>query len=135
MNGASASTVVATISTSPVTHRKMASGVSQRLSESLFHSPRANCAMDPNVLPNTISPRRVLPRVLITRPPHFVRSCFCDCRGALHHASPFGDQNIDLATQECRVPFNHAIDNWFPRQIERCVEQHRYPGAPPVGFQ
>src|SRR5438128_3212754 len=69
MNGASASTVVATMSSSPVMHRKMASGVSQRLSESLCHNPRANCAMDPNVLANTINPRRVLPRVLITQPP------------------------------------------------------------------
>src|SRR5437016_12130091 len=69
MNGASTSTVVATISSSPVTHRKMASGVSQRLSESLCHNPCANCAIDPNVLPNTINPRRVLLRVLITQPP------------------------------------------------------------------
>src|SRR5256885_16471466 len=69
MNGASASTAVANVSSSPVIHRKTASGVSQRLSESLCHNPRANCAIDPNVLPNTISPRRVLPRVLITQPP------------------------------------------------------------------
>src|SRR4029077_13974648 len=69
MNGASASTAVATMSSSPVIHRKTASGVSQRLSESLCHNPRANCAIDPKVLPNTISPRRVLPRVLITQPP------------------------------------------------------------------
>src|SRR3981081_4738896 len=69
MNGASASTAVANMSKSPVIHRKTASGVSQRLSESLCHNPRANCAIDPNVLPNTISPRRVLPRVLITQPP------------------------------------------------------------------
>src|SRR6266567_456868 len=69
MNGASASTVVATMSSSPVMHRKMASGVSHRLSESLCHNPCANCAIDPNVLPNTISPRRVLLRVLITQPP------------------------------------------------------------------
>src|SRR5580693_2857201 len=57
------------MSSSPVIHRKMARGVSQRLSESLCHNPRANCAIDPNVLPNTISLRRVLPRVLITQPP------------------------------------------------------------------
>src|SRR5258708_23169391 len=69
MNGASASTVVATMSSSPVIHRKTANGVSQRLSDSLCHNPRASCAIDPNVLPNTISPRRVLPRVLITQPP------------------------------------------------------------------
>src|SRR5882724_8717763 len=69
MNGDSASTVVATMRSSPVTHRKTASGASQRLSESLCHNPRTNCAIDPNVLPNTISPRLVLPRVLITQPP------------------------------------------------------------------
>src|SRR5260370_13320435 len=69
MHGASASTVVATMSSSPVIHRKTASGVSPRLSDSLSHNPRASCAIDPNVLPNTISPRRVLPRVLITQPP------------------------------------------------------------------
>src|SRR6266550_1085646 len=75
MNGASASTVVATIRSSPVTHRKIASGVSQRLSESLCHNPCANCAIDPNVLPNTISPRLVLPRVLITQPPFLPLFC------------------------------------------------------------
>src|SRR5882672_5552546 len=69
MNGASASTAVANMSSSPVMHRKTASGMSQRLPESLCHNPRASCAVDPNVLPNTISPRRVLPRVLITQPP------------------------------------------------------------------
>src|SRR5215469_7137564 len=72
MNGASASTVVATISSSPVTHRKIARGVSHRLSEPLCHNPFASCAMDPNVLPNTISPRLVLPRVLITQLPPLV---------------------------------------------------------------
>src|SRR6266567_8051717 len=68
MNGANASTAVALMRNSPVTHRKMASGVSQRFSESLRHKPCASCAIDPNVLPNTMSPRRVLPRVLITQP-------------------------------------------------------------------
>src|SRR5262245_22651409 len=72
MNGASASTVVATRSSTPVTHRKIASGASQRLSEPLCHNPRANCAIDPKVLPNTISPRLVLPRVLITQLPPLV---------------------------------------------------------------
>src|SRR6058998_1005969 len=69
MNGASASTAVANVSSSPVIHRKTASGVSQRLSESLCHNPRTNSAIDPNVLPNTISPRLVLLRILITQPP------------------------------------------------------------------
>src|SRR5581483_2229028 len=69
MNGASASTTVPTMSSSPVTHKKIASGVSQRLSESLLHNPCASWAIDPNVLPNTISPRWVLPRFLITQPP------------------------------------------------------------------
>src|SRR5207245_8567372 len=104
MNGASASTVVATMSSSPVMHRKMASGVSQRLSESLCHNPRANCAMDPNVLANTINPRRVLPRVLITSRNlllQCVHWCFCHCRGALHYASLSSDQNIYPAAQEC----------------------------------
>jgi len=103
MNGASASTVVATMSSRPVMHRKMASGVSQRL-ESLCHNPRANCAMDPNVLANTINPRRVLPRVLITSRNlllQCVHWCFCHCRGALHYTSLSSDQNIDPAAQEC----------------------------------
>src|SRR5258707_15091922 len=69
MKGANTSTVVATMSNNPVTHKKIASGVIQRLSESLCHNPCVNCAIDPNVLPNTINPRRVLLRVFITQPP------------------------------------------------------------------
>src|SRR5215469_13068540 len=57
------------MSSSPVTHKKIARGVRYRLPESLRHNPCASWAIDPNVLPNTMSPRRVLPRVLITRPP------------------------------------------------------------------
>src|SRR5260370_21312651 len=74
INGDSASTVVAKTSSSPVMHRKMANGMSQRLSESLCHNPPANWAMDPNMLANTINPRRVLPRFLITsQPPSSMR--------------------------------------------------------------
>src|SRR6185369_7908557 len=69
MKGASASTAVASISNKPVTHKKMANGVSERLSGPPCHNPRTSCAVDPNVLPNTISPRRVLPRVLIKQLP------------------------------------------------------------------
>src|SRR5260370_28358189 len=104
MNGASASTVEATRSSSPVMHRKMARGMSQRLSESLCHNPRANCPMDPNVLANTINPRRVLPRLLITSRNlllECVHWCFWHCRCALHYAGLSSDQNIDPAAQEC----------------------------------
>src|ERR1051325_161854 len=69
MNGPSASTAAARISNTPITHKNTAGGVSQRLSPSLRHSPPARSAIDPPALPNTISPRRILPRFLIMRPP------------------------------------------------------------------
>src|SRR5213592_3747896 len=68
MNGANASTVVATISNRPVRQRKIATGTSHRRCESLRHRPRVRSAIDPNVLPNTINPRWILPRFLST--PH-----------------------------------------------------------------
>src|SRR5438552_2663531 len=71
MNGASASTVVARIRIRPNTQRKTARGTSQRLPESLRHSPRARSAIDPPADPSTIRRRRNPPRFLTTlrRPP------------------------------------------------------------------
>src|SRR5205814_8960471 len=117
MNGANASTVVATIRSSPVRQRKIASGTSQRRCESLRHRPRASSAIDPNVLPNTITPRWILPRFLSMHfllPPH---------RRTFRYSGLARHQYIDARTQERRVTFRHAIDDWFASEIERGIQQ------------
>src|SRR5437870_2641121 len=117
MNGANASTVVATISNSPVRQRKIASGTSHRRCESLRHRPRPSSAIDPNVLPNTISPRWILPRFLST---HFLlpsRRCALRYSGLARH------QYIDPRAEKRRITFRNAIDDWFSSQIERGIQQ------------
>src|SRR5260370_42374250 len=103
MNGAKASTVVATMSSNPVTHRKMANGTSQRRFESLRHNPRASSAIDPKVLPNTISPRWILPRFLSTQllPP--LR------RSAFRYSGLAHDQDINTAAKKGRISLDRAI--------------------------
>src|SRR6267378_7832731 len=107
MNGAKASTVVATMSSNPVTHRKMANGTSQRRFESLRHHPRARSAIDPNVLPNTISPRWILPRFSSTQLLLPFRRCAFRYSGLAH------DQDIDAAAKKGRVSLHRAIHDRF----------------------
>src|SRR6185436_352795 len=114
MNGASASTVVATMRMSPVRHRKIASGISHRLCDSLCQSPLVSCAIVPPVLPSTMNPRLIRPRFLITMiaptgPPG--PALHCGDWSALDDARVAGHQHIDPAPQERGVALHRAIDD------------------------
>src|SRR5438067_1377661 len=62
MNGASASTVVATIRMNPNRQRNTASGMSHRLPEPRRHKPPARSRIEPATAASTIARRCLLPR-------------------------------------------------------------------------
>ena len=133
MNGASASTVVARISTRPNKQRKTASGTSQRLPESLRHSPCSEIRDRSAGAPEHDQPAPYPATLLDHATSSFSRSG--RRTSALGHQRRPCHERIDPAAPERRIPLERTIDDRFSGHIERRVEQHRDAAATPVRLE
>ena len=136
MNGASASTAVASDQHEAEDHRNTASGTSQRLPDSLRHNPRDEIAQSTR---RPIQNDQAAPHPAAALHTHDATRSFMGIAVATPTRAfdrrRSGDQDVDAAAAERRVAFERASHDRLAGDVERGVEQHRYARVPSVRLE